>query len=113
MKKFYVTSQFVRDDENSVEVLVRGAHIYNRKDINAPLVTLCCEDATKVFYLLKEVGIPVDDIAVLNENTLIVASSDVTLTDSKYGVMFGYYPQINTLILTEGEYIPKHEKNNN
>lgn len=113
MKKFYVTSQFVRDDGNSVEVLIVGAHISNRKDINAPLVILNHEDSTKVFYLLKDVGIPVDDMAILNESTLIVASSNVTLTYSKYGVMFGYYPQINTLILTEGEYIPKHEKNSN
>ena len=26
MKKFYVTSQFTRDEENSIEVLVRKSH---------------------------------------------------------------------------------------
>lgn len=110
MKKFYVTSQFVRDDENSIEVLVRKAHIAECSGMWSTLVVFDNKDAAEVVDLLKEAGIPVDNIEVRNESTLSVASNEVTVTKSDYGVVFGYYPQLRTLVLKEGEYIPRRRK---
>lgn len=111
MKKFYVTSQFVRDDENSIEVLVRRAYTAECPgDEWSTLVVFDNKDATEVLNLLNEAGIPVDYINIQDEHTLRVCLVDVALTTSEYGTVFGYYPQIYTLVLKEGEYIPRREK---
>lgn len=112
MKKFYVTSQFVRDDENSIEVLVRKSHTAECPgDEWSTLVVFDYKDAAKVLSLLKEAGIPVNYISVQDEYTLRVYPADVTLTISEDGIVFGYYPQLRTLVLKEGEYIPRRRKN--
>ena len=60
MKKFYVTSQFTRDEENSIEVLVRKSHTAECPgDEWSTLVVFDYKDAAKVLSLLKEAGIPV------------------------------------------------------
>ena len=111
MKKFYVTSQFVRDDENSIEVLVRKAHTAECPgDEWSTLVIFDDKDSTEVLNLLKEAGIPVDYMNIQDERTLRVCPADVTLTTSEYGTVFGYYPRIYTLVLKEGEYIPRRGK---
>ena len=111
MKKFYVTSQFTRDEENSVEVLVRGASITECEGMWATSVSFKDKDAAEVLNLLKEAGIPVDYMDVQDKHTLRVCPVDVALTPSEYGVVFGYYPQLRTLVLKEGEYTPKHKRN--
>ena len=107
MKKFYVTSQSVVDIENSIEVLVRGASIAECVGMWSTLVVFNNKEAAEVVSLLKEAGIPVDNIKVQNENTLRVAPNEVTLNKSDYGVVFCYYPRISTLVLKEGKYIPR------
>ena len=109
MKKFYVTSQFTRDEENSVEVLVRGASIVN-EGMWSTLVVFDNKDAAEVLNLLKKAGIPVDYMDVQNEYTLRVCPVNVAVTPSEYGTMFGYYPQLRTLVLEEGEYSPKRNR---
>lgn len=111
MKKFYVTSQFTRDEENSVEVLVRGASITEREGMWATVVSFKDKDAAEVLNLLKEAGIPVDYMDVQDEHTLRVCPVDVALTTSEYGTVFGYYPQLRTLVLKEGEYNPRRRRN--
>lgn len=110
MKKFYVTSQFTRDEENSIEVLVRGASIVN-EGMWSTLVVFDNNDAAEVLNLLKEAGIPVDYMDVQDEHTLKICPVDVALTTSEYGTVFGYYPQLRTLVLKEGEYTPKRRRN--
>ena len=107
MKKFYITSQSVIDTENSIEVLVRGASIAECEGLWSTLVVFNNKEAAEVVSLLKEAGIPVDNIKVQDENTLRVAPSEVTLHKSDYGVVFCYYPWIRTLVLKEGKYIPR------
>lgn len=107
MKKFYITSQSVIDTENSIEVLVRGASIAECEGLWSTLVVFENKEAAEVVGLLKEAGIPVDNIKVQNENTLRVAPNEVTLNKSDYGVVFCYYPRISTLVLKEGKYIPR------
>ena len=107
MKKFYITSQSVIDTENSIEVLVRGASIAECEGLWSTLVVFNNKEAAEVVSLLKEAGIPVDNIKIQNENTLIVAPNEVTLHKSDYGVVFRYYPWIRTLVLKEGKYIPR------
>lgn len=107
MKKFYITSQFVVDIENSIEVLVRCASIAECNDMLSTLVVFNNKDAAEVLNLLKEVGIPVDYIHIQDEYTLRVCTAYVPLTTSDYGVVFCYYPNVRTLVLKEGEYIPK------
>ena len=107
MKKFYITSQSVIDTENSIEVLVRGASIAECEGLWSTLVVFNNKEAAEVVSLLKEAGIPVDNIKVQNENTLRVAPNEVTLNKSDYGVVFCYYPWIRTLVLKEGEYTPR------
>ena len=107
MKKFYITSQSVVDIDNSIEVLVRGASIAECEGLWSTLVVFNNKEAAEVVGLLKEAGIPVDNIKVQNENTLRVAPSEVTLVKSDYGVVFCYYPRISTLVLKEGRYIPR------
>ena len=109
MKKFYVTSQFTRDEENSIEVLVRGASIVN-EGMWSTLVVFDNKDAAEVLNLLKKAGIPVDYMDVQNEYTLRVCPVNVAVTLSEYGTMFGYYPQLRTLVLEEGEYSPKRNR---
>ena len=112
MKKFYVTSQFTRDEENSIEVLVRKAHTAECPgDEWSTLVVFDDKDATEVLNLLKEAGIPVDYMDIQDEHTLRVCPVDVALTTSEYGTVFGYYPQLRTLVLKEGEYIPRRRRN--
>lgn len=112
MKKFYVTSQFTRDEENSIEVLVRKSHTTECPvDEWSTLVVFDDKDAAEVLNLLKEAGIPVDYMDIQDEHTLRVCPADVTLTTSEYGTVFGYYPQLRTLMLKEGEYIPRRRKN--
>lgn len=112
MKKFYVTSQFTRDEENSIEVLVRKAHTAECPgDEWSTLVVFDVKDAAEVLNLLKEAGIPVDYIDIQDEHTLRVCPADVTLTTSEYGTVFGYYPQLRTLVLKEGEYNPRRRRN--
>ena len=111
MKKFYITSQSVIDTENSIEVLVRGASIAECEGLWSTLVVFNNKEAAEVVSLLKEAGIPVDNIKVQDENTLRVASpNEVTLTKSDYGVVFRYYPWIRTLVLKEGEYTPRRRQ---
>lgn len=107
MKKFYITSQSVIDTENSIEILVRGASIAECEGLWSTLVVFNNKEAAEVVSLLKEAGIPVDNIKVQDENTLRVAPNEVTLTKSDYGVVFCYYPWISTLVLKEGEYTPR------
>ena len=107
MKKFYITSQSVIDTENSIEVLVRGASIAECEGLWSTLVVFNNKEAAEVVSLLKEAGIPVDNIKVQNENTLRVDSNEVTLIKSAYGVVFCYYPMTSTLVLREGKYIPR------
>ena len=107
MKKFYITSQSVIDTENSIEVLVRGASIAECEGLWSTLVVFNNKEAAEVVSLLKEAGIPVDNIKVQDKNTLRVAPCEVTLTKSDYGVVFCYYPWIRTLVLKEGEYTPR------
>ena len=107
MKKFYITSQSVIDTENSIEVLVRGASIAECEGLWSTLVVFNNKEAAEVVSLLKEAGIPVDNIKVQDENTLRVTPCEVTLTKSDYGVVFCYYPWIRTLVLKEGEYTPR------
>ena len=107
MKKFYITSQSVIDTENSIEVLVRGASIAECEGLWSTLVVFNNKEAAEVVSLLKEAGIPVDNIKVQDENTLRVAPNEVTLNKSDYGVVFCYYPWIRTLALKEGEYTPR------
>ena len=107
MKKFYITSQSVIDTENSIEVLVRGASIAECEGLWSTLVVFNNKEAAEVVGLLKEAGIPIDNIKVQNENTLRVAPNEVTLNKSDYGVVFCYYPWIRTLVLKEGEYTPR------
>lgn len=109
MKKFYVTSQFTRDEENSIEVLVRGASIIN-EGMWSTLVVFDNEDAAEVLNLLKKAGIPVDYMVVQDEHTLRVCPINVAVTTSEYGTIFGYYPQLRTLVLEEGEYSPKRNR---
>ena len=109
MKKFYVTSQFTRDEENSIEVLVRGASIVN-EGMWSTLVVFDNKDAAEVLNLLKKAGIPVDYMDVQNEYTLRVCPVNVAVTTSESGTMFGYYPQLRTLVLEEGEYSPKRNR---
>lgn len=112
MKKFYVTSQFTRDEENSIEVLVRKAHTAECPgDEWSTLVVFDDKDAAEVLNLLKEAGIPVDYMVIQDEHTLRVCPADVTLTTSEYGTVFGYYPQLRTLVLKEGEYNPRRRRN--
>ena len=110
MKKFYVTSQFTRDEENSIEVLVRGASIAECEGMST-LVVFDNNDAAEVLNLLKEAGIPVDYMDIQDEHTLRVCPIDVDLIPSEYGTVFGYYPQLRTLVLKEGEYTPRRRKN--
>ena len=110
MKKFYITSQSVIDTENSIEVLVRGASIAECKGLWSTLVVFNNKEAAEVVSLLKEAGIPVDNIKVQDENTLRVAPNEVTLHKSDYGVVFCYYPRIRTLVLKEGEYTPRRRQ---
>ena len=107
MEKFYITSQSVIDTENSIEVLVRGASIAECEGLWSTLVVFNNKEAAEVVGLLKEAGIPVDNIKVQDENTLRVAPNEVTLHKSDYGVLFCYYPWIRTLVLKEGEYTPR------
>ena len=107
MEKFYITSQSVIDTENSIEVLVRGASIAECEGLWSTLVVFNNKEAAEVVGLLKEAGIPVDNIKVQDENTLRVAPNEVTLHKSDYGVVFCYYPWIRTLVLKEGEYTPR------
>ena len=107
MKKFYITSQSVIDTENSIEVLVRGASIAECEGLWSTLVVFNNKEAAEVVSLLKEAGIPVDNIKVQDESTLRVAPNEVTLTKTDYGVVFCYYPRISTLVLKEGEYTPR------
>lgn len=107
MKKFYTTSQSVIDTENSIEVLVRGASIAECEGLWSTLVVFNNKEATEVVSLLKEAGIPVDNIKVQDENTLRVAPNEVTLYKSDYGVVFCYHPWIRTLVLKEGKYTPR------
>ena len=112
MKKFYVTSQFTRDEENSIEVLVRKSHTAECPgDEWSTLVVFDDKAATEVLNLLKEAGIPVDYMDIQNEHTLRVCPANVTLTTSEYGTVFGYYPQLRTLVLKEGEYNPRRRRN--
>ena len=112
MKKFYVTSQFTRDEENSIEVLVRKSHTAECPgDEWSTLVVFDDKDAAEVLNLLKEDGIPVDYMDIQDEHTLRVCPADVTLTTSEYGTVFGYYPQLRTLVLKEGEYNPRRRRN--
>lgn len=111
MKKFYVTSQFTRDEENSIEVLVKGASIAECEGMWSTLVVFDDKDAAEVLNLLKEAGIPVDYMDVQDEHTLRVCPVDVALTASEYGTVFGYYPQLRTLVLKEGEYNPRRRRN--
>jgi len=112
MKKFYVTSQFTRDEENSIEVLVRKSHTAGCPgDEWSTLVVFDDKDAAEVLNLLKEAGIPVDYMDIQDEHTLRVCPADVTLTTSEYGTVFGYYPQLRTLVLKEGEYNPRRRRN--
>lgn len=110
MKKFYVTSQSVVDIENSIEVLVRRASIAECESMWSTLVVLNNKDAAEVVGLLNEAGIPIDNIKIQNENTLRVASNEVTLTKSDYGVVFCYYLRIRTLVLKEGKFIPRNRQ---
>lgn len=111
MKKFYVTSQFIRDEENSIEVLVRNSHTAECPgDEWSTLVVFDDKDATEVLNLLKEAGIPVDYMDIQDEHTLRVCPAYVTLTNSEYGTVFGYYPQLRTLVLKEGEYTPRRKR---
>ena len=110
MKKFYITSQSVIDTENSIEVLVRGASIAECEGLWSTLVVFNNKEAAEVVSLLKEAGIPIDNIKVQNENTLRVAPNEVTLTKPDYGVVFCYYPWIRTLVLKEGEYTPRRRQ---
>lgn len=110
MKKFYVTSQFTRDEENSIEVLVKGASIAECEGMWSTLVVFDDKDATEVLNLLKKAGIPVDYMEVQDEHTLRVCPVEVAVTHSKYGTVFGYYPQLRTLVLKEGEYSPKRNR---
>ena len=107
MKKFYITSQSVIDTENSIEVLVRGASLAECEGLWSTLVVFNNKEAAEVVSLLKEAGIPVDNIKVQDKNTLRVAPCEVTLTKSDYGVVFCYYPWIRTLVQKEGEYTPR------
>ena len=108
MKKFYITSQSVVDIDNSIEVLVRKAHTAECPgDAWSTLVIFDDKDAAEVLNLLKEVGIPVAYMNIQDEHTLRVCPAEVTLTTSEYGVVFCYYPRISTLVLKEGEYIPR------
>lgn len=109
MKKFYVTSQFTRDEENSIEVLVREASIVN-DGMWSTLVVFNNKDAAEVLNLLKKAGIPIDYMYVQDEHTLRVCPVDVAVTPSEYGIVFGYYPQLRTLVLEEGEYSPKRTR---
>lgn len=112
MKKFYVTSQFNRDEENSIEVLVRKAHTAECPgDEWSTLVVFDNKDAAEVLNLLKKAGIPIDYMDIQDEYTLKVCPADVTLIPSEYGTVFGYYPQLRTLVLKEGEYNPKRRIN--
>lgn len=111
MKKFYVTSHFTRDKENSIEVLVRKAHTAECPgDEWSTLVVFDDKDAAEVLNLLKKAGIPVDYMDVQDEHTLRVCPVDVAVTHSEYGTVFGYYPQLRTLVLEEGEYSPKRTR---
>ena len=110
MKKFYITSQSIVDIDNSIEVLVRGASIAECEGLWSTLVVCENKEAAEVVGLLKEAGIPVDNIKVQDENTLRVAPNEVTLTKSDYGVVFRYYPWIRTLVLKEGEYTPRRRQ---
>lgn len=108
MKKFYVTSQYTRDEENSIEVLVRKSYTEECPgDEWSTLVVFYDKDAAEVLNLLKEAGIPVDYMDIQDEHTLRVSLANVTLTPSEYGTVFGYYPQLCTLVLKEGEYSPR------
>lgn len=109
MKKFYVTSQFTRDEENSIEVLVRGSSIIN-EGMWSTLVVFDNKDAAEVLNLLKKAGIPVYYMDVQDEHTLRVCPVEVTVTPSEYGTVFGYYPQLRTLVLEEGEYSPRRNR---
>ena len=112
MKKFYVTSQFTRDEENSIEVLVRKSHTAECPgDEWSTLVVFDDKDATEVLNLLKEAGIPVDYMDIQDEYTLRVYPVDVTLIILEDGIVFGYYPQLRTLVLREGEYTPRRRRN--
>lgn len=111
MKKFYVTSQFTRDEENSIEVLVRNVHTAECPgDERSTLVVFDDKDAAEVLNLLNEAGIPVDYMDIQDEHTLRVCPVDVTLTISEYDIVFGYYPQLHTLVLKEGEYNPRRRR---
>lgn len=91
MKKFYVTSQFTRDEENSIEVLVRKSHTAECPgDEWSTLVVFDDKDAAEVLNLLKEADIPVDYMDIQDAHTLRVCPADVTLTTSEYGTVFGY-----------------------
>ena len=57
MKKFYVISQFTRDEENSIEVLVRKSHIAECPgDEWSTLVVFDYKDAAKLKRYLTEAG---------------------------------------------------------
>ena len=111
MKKFYVTSQFTRDEENSIEVLVRKSHTAECPgDEWSTLVVFEDKDAAEVLNLLKEAGIPIDYMYIQDEYTLRVCPAYVTLITSEYGTVFGYYPKLRTLVLREGEYTPRRRR---